>query len=156
MSRQGGRSQGSRSNIWTLPQDLHTPLADMSFPSDLGGSHFTSTPRTDTLPTLRLTLQSHRPGPPQQEHMNYTAIIKLVSCFITGVACDPSDQTPTHLHTLGVQITSSMLRNPFTFQPFVNPRSSKLILLRLSGFGGSGTESRWHEQKRGISETAHL
>lgn len=100
-----GGDLGSRSNIWTLPRDLHTLLADWSFAASSGGSHFTSTRRTDTLSTLRLTLKIHSPGPPRQEHMTHAAIIKLVSRFLTL----------RHPHTLGVQITSCSLTNPFTF-----------------------------------------
>lgn len=53
-------------NIWTLPQDLHTPPADSSLAAYLEDSPFTSTGRTNTLPTLRLT-QLTVQVPPQSE-----------------------------------------------------------------------------------------
>lgn len=61
--------------------------------------------------------------------------------------------TSTHMWSADHKLYA---HKPVYFLIFVNPRSSMLILLRLSGFGGSGTQSRWHEQKMGISETAHL
>lgn len=52
------------SNIWTLPQDLHTLPHDSSLSAYSLQSHFTLTCRTNTLPTLRLTHKTHSSGPP--------------------------------------------------------------------------------------------
>lgn len=117
---------------------------------------FTSTCRANTLPTLRLTLKIHGPGTPPQEHANIWTTHRMRSSNLLAVS------SPGYLVTRLIRLTGisahpcSADHKSSAQKPVRDPRSSLLILLRLSGFGGSGTQSRWLRKKMGISEAAHL
>lgn len=109
---------------------------------------FTSTCRANTLPTLRLTLTIHSPGPSHQEHEN----IWMSQCmWSSNLFFFSSASVPvTRLIRAGVFV---QIRSPRPRNLSEIPESSLLILLRLSSFGGSGTQSRWLKNKmRGVNK----